>query len=116
MRWVVLSLWACGQVAQPVASDAPLVVRSWLEDTTANGGVLVVQTVFDAQGQVDFPQPQTEGLNFGMVGDPVLENLGRQQVVTQRFRFSGSQGHHEIRDLTAAWELPSALTARLSPL
>lgn len=109
----LLLLLACGQVAQPVASTDPLVVRSWLEDTTATGGVLVVQTVFDATGQVEFPQPESEGLNFGMVGDPVLETLGRQQVLTQRYRFTGSQGHHEIAELGASWVLDDQPDSRV---
>lgn len=93
----------CGQPALPVDEPGVVEVRTWLEGTSGKDGLLVVQTAFDPSGAVELPEPVVPGLTLQPVGDPVTERVGRREVVTQRYRFSG-QGSHEIPALEARWQ------------
>lgn len=103
IRAALLLMLACG--AEPVSVEPETVeVRSWLEgEVNAKGGTLVVQTVYEPGGEVDLPRPDVEGLTFEASDDPMVEQVGTREVLTQRYRFSGTKGMYEIGPLVATW-------------
>lgn len=119
MRWMLLALLACGTPAPPSAEAPPVEVRTWLEGKPGpGGGVLVVQTAFDSEGEVRLPSPSIGGLQLEPLDAPQAERVGKREVVTQRYRFSGPRGSYEIPALEATWTADDgqALTASSSPL
>lgn len=99
-------LLACSDPVVP--DEQPDVrVRSWLDGSMgANGGTLVVQTIYDPEGELDLPEPEVEGLTFEEAAEPVVEQIGDSEVLTQRFRFQGGKGMYEIGPVTATWHPP----------
>src|SRR5690606_14113742 len=104
MRWLLLALLAC-QAPAPVPVEAePVEVRTWFEGRPGpGGGVLVVQTAFDRDGEVKLPSVAVAGLSVEPVDDPAAERIGDREVVTQRYRFSGPRGSYEIPAFEATW-------------
>ncbi|MEM6925759.1 MAG: hypothetical protein AAF602_02425 [Myxococcota bacterium] len=104
---VLTALWlGCSRPgADVVQVDAPPVaVRAVLErKPEGGGGVLVVRVEHDRDVDIDLPTPVASGLTFELVDTPELEPLGARNVVTQRFRFSGSRGHYEIPPIAVAY-------------
>lgn len=119
MRWLLLALLAC-QAPAPVPVEAePVEVRTWFEGRPGpGGGVLVVQTAFDRDGEVKLPSVAVAGLSVEPVDDPAAERIGDREVVTQRYRFSGPRGSYEIPAFEATWtsEDGREVSARSSPL
>ena len=97
----------------------PVVIRV-LRDTKARagGGSLRVQTEYDAAGQVQVPEPVSDGLSFEADGPPFVERVGKRDVITQRYVFRGRPGHYEIPPIMATWTSPDGeeVTAQSTPL
>lgn len=119
MRWLLLGLLACDASAPPPDASQPVEVRTWLEGAPGpGGGVLVVQTAFDTDGQVQLPMVSAQGLTVEPLDDPEAERIGEREVVTQRYRFTGPRGSYEIPALEATWSSDDGeqVTAASSPL
>ncbi len=105
MSWWLLA--ACTTLGTGSAELEPVTVSMWLDgQVSAGGGALVVQTSFDADGELQPPQPTAEGLTFEPDGPPTIERVGGHQVVRQRYVFRGKKGSHEIPPLIATWSGP----------
>ncbi|MBX2798802.1 MAG: hypothetical protein KTR31_14095 [Myxococcales bacterium] len=101
--------WGCASEAPPgeALEVSEIQVRVFLEGAPrSGGGKLVVQTEYDARGEVRVPELQAEGLEFELDGPPTAETIGDRDVVTQRYVYRGSDGHYEIPPLTASWTSP----------
>lgn len=116
----MLVLAGCGGGALSAADGGPIEVRTWLEgEPGANGGMLVVQTAFPAGADVQLPIPQVERLRLQPVDEPVVERIGRREVVTQQYRFTGPKGSYVVPALDAIWTPEDGgepVTASSSPL
>ena len=105
----MIALWllACSHptTTGPADTDpkAPAVLRDWLDGASTAGGTLVLQAQSDQDVKVDVPTPSVDGLSFVLDGKPRVEHIGDQVVVTERFAFTGPQGHYEIPSLVASW-------------
>jgi len=101
-------LAGCGSAPPAVESEGPPVeVRAALErEPEGGGGVLVVRVEHDPDIDIDLPVPQASGLEFELLEAPDIEELGSANVITQRFRFSGSRGHYEIQPVTVSYPGP----------
>lgn len=105
MTPLVLWILGCGAGgALTGAAPEPVELRAWVDGPPrGTGGTLVVQVAFDLDGEVQVPEPVSEGLEFTPDGGPTTEDLGERQVVTQRYVFSGSKGSYEIPPMIATW-------------
>lgn len=105
MTPLLLALLACGTSVPGAAVLEPVTVSMWLDgDPSAGGGALVVQTSFDAAGELVPPVPVADGLTFEADGPPAVERLGDHRVMRQRYVFRGKKGSYEIPPLVATWE------------
>jgi len=110
-------LWGC---STPVveSEETQVAVRALLSEApTSAGGSLLVQTDYDRSGEIEIPTPEVEGLEFLLVGEPVIEEIGDREVVTQKYVFSGAKGSYTIPALTATWRSEEGdVLASTSPL
>ncbi len=112
--WLSLGwLVGCGRTPEPVPTTrAPVTVQAVLErPPEGGGGVLVVRVEHDQDLDVELPTPVASGLEFELLAPPTIEVLGESNLVTQRFRFSGSRGHYEVQPLEVAYPGPDGQPA-----
>ncbi|MEN0067534.1 MAG: hypothetical protein AAGA48_35710 [Myxococcota bacterium] len=105
---VTLAVLGCGtsEEAAPI-ERAPIEVRATLERTPeGRSGVLVVQIEHPRTLDIDLPVPVGSGLSFERIETPEAESLGERSLITQRFRFSGQQGHYEIQPVEVTYPGP----------
>jgi len=114
---VLLALAACTGGQAPV-TDAPAVVRAWLDGAPgAAGGVVVVQVEADAAVSLELDEPEVAGLEFREHGEARVEDLGQRVLVTRRYRYDGAEGSYEIPGVTVRWTGPEGEgEANSSPL
>lgn len=102
----MIVLLACAD-SEVAAEAVPLNAEVWVERLTGAGGTLVLQTTWDPGGEVELPEPGVDGLRFGAPGEPERERLGRSEVLTVRWPFTGSPGSYEIPAMRVGWDGPT---------
>ena len=105
MRHALLftALAGCSQPVDIVDGMGSPEVHSWASDVDAAGGTVTAQFQGPSGTELSIAPPQSTGLTFEPTGEPRIELVGEQTVLTQSWTFTGSKGNYIIQGPAGMW-------------